>query len=153
MGTRARIAMKNEDGSYTSIYTHWDGYPSHHGPKLLHYDTQEKVAALVGLGDLSSLGSTIGVKHPFDGGDDDVCTAYGRDRGEKDVDAAKSASLEELKKLTQESGGEFLYVFDGGVWYCGVGGIAFFGNPADKEPGELHTLKEVMAKEAEEDAS
>jgi hypothetical protein len=37
MSTRARIAIENDDGSFTSIYTHWDGYVGHHGPILLNH--------------------------------------------------------------------------------------------------------------------
>lgn len=33
MGTRAIIGTAN-DGGFTGRYTHWDGYPTHHGPVL-----------------------------------------------------------------------------------------------------------------------
>ena len=47
MGTRARIGRINPSGSITSIYTHWDGYPSHHLPILTqYYATAYRVAAL-----------------------------------------------------------------------------------------------------------
>ena len=39
MSTRARIGIVRPNGSILSIYTHSDGYISHHGPILLeHYD-------------------------------------------------------------------------------------------------------------------
>ena len=48
MATRSKIAIEDQDGTVRSIYCHWDGYPSHHGPILLeHYTTQEKVESLI----------------------------------------------------------------------------------------------------------
>lgn len=88
MGTRARIGRINEDGTVTSIYTHWDGYPEHHAPILLGaYDTPAKLKKLFALGDLSTLGSELGEKHDFDEPlynteKKDWCKSYGRDRGE-----------------------------------------------------------------------
>lgn len=141
MGTRARVAVQQADGKFRSIYTHWDGYPSHHGPLLLAgYNTIEQANALMDLGDISSLDATI-----------ETCCAYARDRGETDVAAEVSATLSELSKLTQESGGEYLYLFRDGQWFCAKGGVAFFGNPASKEPGTLLPLVEVLkAEEAAE---
>lgn len=151
MGTRARIAVKHPvTGTFASIYTHWDGYPSHHGPILLqHYTTYDKVCALMALGSLSVLGASIGQKHDFDRrGDFDDCTAYGRDRGEEDTEAMTSDTLQELNALTQDCGGEYLYLFQDGAWYVAEGGIAFFGMPADKLPGDLKPLSDVVAAEA-----
>ena len=55
MGTRSRIAIRNADNTYLSVYCHWDGYPSHHAPILQqHYDTEDKVRALLAGGDFSS---------------------------------------------------------------------------------------------------
>ncbi len=103
MGTRARIGIVEPDGSVTSIYTHWDGYPGHHGPILLnHYTTEEHVRALLALGDLSILAEDVGEKHDFDIRLEGVCTAYGRDRGEKDVGARHSSSVDDLKKIAEE---------------------------------------------------
>ena len=91
MSTRAMIGIENEDGTVTSIWTHWDGYPEHHGPILLeHYNTAEKVRELLALGDLSVLGKEIGEKHSFNERHGDLrqdkwnnwCLSYLRDRGE-----------------------------------------------------------------------
>jgi hypothetical protein len=164
MGTRSRIAMANADGSFTSIYCHWDGYPSHHGPILRdHYKDPEKVAALIALGDISSLGTDVGEKHPFDNPhkigtkaydkwrekhNTNMCTAYARDRGETGVEPARSENFEALCALTQECGGEHLYVFKAGQWFHASGGIAFFGMPADKAPEFLEHIDEVLIREA-----
>lgn len=150
MGTRSRIARQNDDGTFTSIYCHWDGYPDHHGPILLdHYSSRAKSAKLMELGDLSSLGSGPGEKHDFDAASNrDWCTAYGRDRGEKGVEAETSSTLEELATLTQNCGGEHLYVhMKDGTWMHAEGGIGWFGMPASEAPDttNLNPLELVVA--------
>jgi hypothetical protein len=95
MATRARVGILESDGTVTSIYTHWDGYVDHHGPILRdHYKTEEKVRALMALGDVSSLGAEIGEKHNFDAAPDGVCNAYGRDRGERDCESRRQTRSE-----------------------------------------------------------
>jgi hypothetical protein len=147
MGTRARIAIANDDGTFESIYTHWDGYPSHHGVILRqHYTDPAKVRALIALGDLSSLDNEIGTQHSFDSAPLGECNAYGRDRGEEGVEPVKSDDFEALCALTQNCGGEYLYVFKFGQWYVAEGGIAFFGNPASKAPEFLESVDVVLAR-------
>lgn len=88
MSTRSTIGILEPNGSVTYIYCHRDGYVSHHGPILRdHYTTEEKVRALIALGDISTLGEALGEKHDFDQRPNGVCTAYGRDRGEPDTEA------------------------------------------------------------------
>ena len=36
MATRSLIAVQNADGTFLSIYCHWDGYPSGVGKDLLN---------------------------------------------------------------------------------------------------------------------
>ncbi len=149
MGTRSRIAMANADGTFTSIYCHWDGYPSGVGKTLRdHYKDEAKVKKLMALGDISSLAKDIGTKHDFDNHPDGQCNAYGRDRGEKGTKSTKSADFEALTALTQECGGEYLYVFKGGGWYCAAGGWSAFGMPATKAPEFLEHIDEVLIREA-----
>lgn len=31
MATRSRIGIENQDGTVTSVYCHWDGYPENNG--------------------------------------------------------------------------------------------------------------------------
>lgn len=103
MSTRARVGIVRPDGSILSIYTHSDGYISHHGPILLeHYDTAQKVLALIKMGDCSCLGETV-----------DDCIFYKRDRGEDD-----SANNPKTSKNTllfyRRSGGcnaEWMYLY------------------------------------------
>ena len=89
MATRSTIARENADGTFTSIYCHWDGYPENNGRILVnHYQDECKIDQLIKLGDLSSLESEIGSKHDFDDDShENWCKAYGRDRGEKNTAA------------------------------------------------------------------
>ena len=81
MATRSKIAIEDQDGTVRSIYCHWDGYPSHHGPILLeHYTTQEKVESLIALGSISSLAPETeipeGVAHNFENATEGIVVAY-----------------------------------------------------------------------------
>jgi hypothetical protein len=134
MGTRSRIAAANADGTFTSIYCHWDGYPSGVGQTLRdHYKDEAKVRELLNLGDLSSLEEEIG-----------TCNAYGRDRGETGVEAQTSADFQELCQATQDCGGEWLYVFKGGQWFAAKGGHSAFGMPASAAPDFIESIDEVL---------
>jgi len=111
MGTRSTIAIQNEDGTVTGIYCHWDGYLSNNGRILQeNYTTEDAVRELIVLGDLSSLGETVGDKVDFDDYESHKgqCVAYGRDRGEKDVEAATHRSWTEL---LEAFGQQYDYLF------------------------------------------
>lgn len=115
MGTRALIALQETDGAYTTIYTHWDGYPSHHGAILTEaYATEERVRALLALGDLSTLGRELGEKHAFEDRTERTrnwCTSYSRDRGEDDTAAKLYAGPDELAQAATDCWAEYVYVF------------------------------------------
>lgn len=150
MGTRSRIAAKNADGTFTSIYCHRDGYPAGVGATLIdHYKDEAKVRALLALGDISSLGEEVGERHDFeDRSHPNWTTAYGRDRGEEDTQGEVCNGIGALGKLTQESGGEYLYVFEDGNWFVAKGGASWFGGPVIEKPGNLRPLNEVLAEAA-----
>jgi hypothetical protein len=109
MGTRSTIALEFADGTVQAVYCHWDGYLAHNGQILLkHYSNPFILRDLIDLGDLSSLRPTIGTKHAFSQFDlpkdeaeafvnltRDMCTFYGRDRGETGTSAKKFASYED----------------------------------------------------------
>ena len=119
MSTRSRIARLNNDGSITSIYCHYDGYVAGVGKALLeHWNTPERVNALLALGDLSQLGSELGDKHDFDKHDhrSSSCLAYGRDRGEQNVSSVVCKTRAGLVELADGCGAEFVYLFDGTSW-------------------------------------
>ena len=101
MGTRSFVGIKTERG-IRAIYVHWDGYLDGVGKDLQAYTTQTEVEELISHGDRSSL----------DGG-------YYRDRGETDVDPIEYANFDEFFEACDGSWGEYYYVFDNGVWYCG----------------------------------
>ena len=96
MGTRSNIIVEREDGKWCRIYSHWDGYPSHHGPLLLnHYNRQARAKSLVSYGDLSSL-DRHNNKPPGHSYDTPVKghTVYcGRDRGEEGTEGLIGESL------------------------------------------------------------
>lgn len=129
MGTRARIALQTGK-TFLSIYTHWDGYPSHHGPILLnHYNTPAKVRELIKLGDLSSLGKEIGEEHDPDSDSKpleakDWCKAYLRDCGEKNVSAKHSATLKALESLADRYNADHTYLFTPEGWRMNDSGAA-----------------------------
>ena len=70
MSTRSIIGIK-EEGKFTGVYCHYDGYPQHHLPILeKHYNTSDKLRELIDYGDISSLGVCL-----------ESCVFYTRDRG------------------------------------------------------------------------
>jgi hypothetical protein len=87
MATRSNIAYKTAEGKIRSVYCHWDGYVANNGKILLeNYTTTDKVAALVALGSISSLGTELGEQQDFDDRNsqkDEWTLAYHRDRGEQ----------------------------------------------------------------------
>ena len=133
MATRSTIAIRNDNGTVTGIYCHWDGYLSHNGQILQdHYADEDKVRALIALGHVSSLGPEIGERHPFDTYNlteeqkdprwQNWTTFYGRDRGEPEQDAELFGSWNDL---LNNQGQEYNYIFEpkDGCWY-----VEFYGN-------------------------
>lgn len=115
MSTRSRIGIKNSDGSVSSIYCHFDGYVAYVGRMLQeHYQDEDKIRALIALGDLSILDASIDKPdgHSFASRIDGYTVAYGRDRGEDKTDARKHS-------LTSwpDYGQEYEYLNQDGVWY------------------------------------
>ena len=85
---------------------------------------------LVALGDMSSLQAEIGEKHAFSKHDvsgietrvhnENWCTFYGRDRGEKGVEFKVAHTFEEFLVQADNCGAEYYYIMKDGVWYCGT---------------------------------
>lgn len=146
MSTHSRIGIKNEDGSVESIYCHFDGGLDYNGMVLSRsYVDEAKVRELIALGDISSLGSHIGEKHPslthmilkqqhkkgkkkmpnFQKYKDkygDWVLAYGRDCGEEGTEAKRDPS-EAAYRRRDES---YLYLFKDSKWFCkSIGGKKF----------------------------
>lgn len=117
MSTRSMIAY-DDGNSVRMIYCHYDGYPEHNGKILAkHYTDPEKVKQLIDLGALSILGEEIGEKQDFDRGQtDNWCLAYGRDRDEDFCEAQKYVNLKAAENAFNDSGADYMYVFDGTKW-------------------------------------
>ena len=142
MGTRSTIAIQNADGTVTGIYCHWDGYLSNNGRILQeNYTDEAAVRELIALGDLSSLGETVGVKTDFDNGAKGQCLAYGRDRGEKDVDAKTCANW---AALLEDFGQEYDYLFTPGAGWT----VRYFSG----WDNAVQPLAEAILAEATEEA-
>ena len=111
MATRGRVGLELSDGSIISIYSHWDNYPEWAGRILrTHYNTREKVEALVDGGDVSCLWTDDRWDNSGDG-------SYGPNhyalRGE-DHPPRLDANLNEYLS----DGEEFAYIFRNGEWVC-----------------------------------
>ena len=131
MGTRSRIAVMH--GTVCkSIYCHWDGYLHFNGRILQESYDSARANQLVALGDLSSLRATIGEKHKFSPFDQkelsneefekqfgNMCTFYGRDRGEKDTEFKVAQNFETFIEQCDMSGAEYYYIMENDQWYCG----------------------------------
>lgn len=136
MGTRSAIIVK-VGNLYKGIYCHWDGYPTHNGKILLeHYNSQERVEALIALGDLSSLRENLappeGVVHTFDKpymenphdnySHTKVTVAYGRDRGETSPDYILPKVGKSPDEVADQIDCAYIYVFRNGRWlYKSIG--------------------------------
>jgi hypothetical protein len=121
MATRSTIALEFADGTIGQVYCHWDGYLAHNGEMLEEYYSNPFVLRdLIDLGSLSSLRPTIGTKHPFSMFEAnmtqdeyanlyrDMCTFYGRDRGEGQSDATYFKDYEHFLVDGQEE--EYDYI-------------------------------------------
>lgn len=143
MGTRSTIAIQNANGTVTGIYCHWDGYTSHNGRILQeNYTTEAAVRELIALGDLSSLGETIGEQTDFNNAAKGQCLAYGRDRGETDVEAKTYASHDDM---LEQIGQEYDYLFTPGKGWT----VRYFSgwSSVDSQP-----LAEAILAEATQEA-
>ena len=129
MGTRSTIALEFADGTVEQVYCHWDGYLDHNGKILQdHYSDPFKLRDLIDLGDLSSLRPEIGEKHAFSQFElraeevagyklltENMCTFYGRDRGET-CPARKYKNTDEYFDCSQQEEYDYILRTDG-VWY------------------------------------
>jgi hypothetical protein len=134
MGTRSRIGVMHGD-ICKSVYCHWDGYLDHNGRILQEHYGSAKANHLVSLGDLSALRPEIGDQHAFsqfevdDMDRDDfirttenMCTFYGRDRLETDVEFKVAQNFAEFLTQVENCGAEYYYIMRDGVWYTGCPG-------------------------------
>ncbi len=115
MATRSRIGIQNQDGSVSSIYCHFDGYPEGVGTTLNeHYSNRQKLNMLINLGDISILGENIATmdEHSFNNPKPGITVAYHRDRGEELRPARTDHSLEMFSESDYECYG-YIYTLEG----------------------------------------
>jgi hypothetical protein len=112
MSSRSIIAIQ-KGRTTTTIYCHFDGYPTSVG-KILYdnYTDEKKINELMELGNLSSLGETI-----------KDCVFYIRDRHEP-ADENKAVIIPAIygkqpKQILEllDSGQNYLYLFKDGIWF------------------------------------
>jgi hypothetical protein len=152
MATRSTIALEFADGTIGQVYCHWDGYLAHNGKMLQEYYSNPFVLRdLIDLGSLSSLRPQIGTKHPFSMFEAnmtqdeyanlyrDMCTFYGRDRGEGQYESTYFKDFEDFKANGQAE--EYDYILRN------VNGVATWF--VSDHGSEFILLTEAFAKEAE----
>ena len=111
MATRSRIGIQLNDNSILSVYHHWDGYPTWLGRILkTHYNTKEKVSALIDGGDMSSCWTNCGWQNETR---PETGPMYYSERGE-DCPPRLDQSLSDFINDNEEFG----YVFTSAGWVC-----------------------------------
>lgn len=106
MATRSTISVLHDDGTVSSVYCHFDGYPSHNGKILTsHWNTQERAEALIKHGSMSGLGNNL-----------DECMFYHRDRGESMANNRARVFQSETGWQNLGLTEEYNYLFRGGEW-------------------------------------
>jgi len=130
MATHSRIAVQNADGTFLSIYCHWDGYPRGVGKDLLNEHNSEQAArALMEHGDLSTLSPL----------------ASYRSMGEKDVDAQVHDSMEDLRSVSLDCGADWMYLYTS-EWMCRPWRL---GYPRGDYVEEWKTIEDAIKVESE----
>lgn len=145
MGTRSYIAKQIGNDQYLTIFCHFNGYPEGNGAMLVqHYNTQERIDALLALGDLYYLREKIdpapGTPHDHNNAQPGVTIAYHRDEGWSDC-GATIKTLEEINDPGLD-GIEFTYIFSqNGQWLYFPIGEAEFGIRNVKEDLDAGTVQ------------
>lgn len=115
MATRGRIGIQLKNGSILSVYSHWDNYPEWAGKKLKeHFNTREKVAALIDGGDISALWTD----KSWDGEEQEWGTLYYEGRGDVDVEPNLDNSFQAFISGVNDSWADYAYLFADGEWKC-----------------------------------
>ena len=125
MSTRSVIGIIRKDGKIECISCHYDGYLHGVGDMLLnHYMVQDKIEKLLELGDISTLKENVepvtGVQHSFENPDAHTTIAYGRDRGDKNIQSVEFDNIEKFQYEFNNSWCEYAYLYDESKqeWFC-----------------------------------
>jgi predicted RNase H-like HicB family nuclease len=117
MATRSAIIQRLEDGSFWGVYCHWDGQVTGVGATLKeHYMDPGKVAALIYLGEISTLGERVhpeGDSHSYAHPEPGTTVFYGRDRGDSDTSPIQG-TLDEVSEGIGHDG--HVYLFERYEW-------------------------------------
>lgn len=108
--------MTMPDGSIKAVRLNSDGYPGHAGVVLAGwYKTEDRIKALLDLGELSCLGERLDSDDPNRG---DLTIAYGRDAGEEAMFPAQTfASVDEYYHNGESRmSADYLYLYEDGRW-------------------------------------
>jgi hypothetical protein len=124
MATRGAIGLRNEDGTITGIYSHWDSYVSHNGRILFEDYDHTKTRELLSLGSVSSLRKEIGKQHDFNKNYNHEdpryhwCKFYTRDRGDELQAAETFATEDEFVNHFKDVFSEYFYLLEEcGTWF------------------------------------
>ena len=144
MSTISRIAMKQDDNTYKSIYCHSDGDLEHNGVILYNcYKDKNKVEDLIELGDIAKLGKEVypnsSKPHNFEESQNDITLAYFRD-GSEDLNYKCFFTKGELIRYSDAEDEQNLYIYEDGRWKY----IDTMCMPCDKI--EEHDLKSELIK-------
>lgn len=126
MATRSYVAIKNFDNTFTNIYVHWDGYPSHNGRILWqHYRTEEALRELLSFGSRSILPTTPNNDNTY-----------------SDEPAETFENIEAWIRAADQQWAEYLYYFDTAddTWYV-------IGNLDNETPEPLFDVLELDLEE------
>lgn len=122
MATRSTITARLSDGTYRTVYCHYDGYPE--GPhgvgwKLQqHYNSQELAEKVTSLGSLSYIDSSCDVPpgHSFGTPVEGHTVAYHRDRGEPWDRCRPGLGTTYGAAVAQTGVQEYNYLWNGSAW-------------------------------------
>ena len=108
MATRALVGIENADGTRTSIYVHYDGYPTGVGLALYrHYTSEAEVRSLMLSGDHSTLDRPEPWEGAYGDGSDAIITTGWPDVGQ-----------------------EWVYLWRDGQWF----GASYDWTPTNRSP-------------------
>ena len=122
MATRSTITARLSDGTYRSVYCHYDGYPE--GPDGVgwmlqhHYNSQELAEEVTSLGPLSFLEPSCDAPHghtyetPVKG----HTVAYCRDRGDSFESSLHSTGSTYEDVFNAPCCQEYNYLWNGSAW-------------------------------------
>lgn len=121
MGTRSTITARLRNGTYRTVYCHWDGYAEHPGVGWMlqqHYNSQEMAEKVTSLGALSSLAPSCDAPpgHSYNTPAGGHTVAHHRDRGESWGDCKPGLGATYEAAVAQVGAQEYNYLWNGSAW-------------------------------------